>query len=87
MYILPGPLAADFGDKLPPSRRVRLHGDLVLLQSIELCIRVGRLPVGAWLEPGRFEISRGFDLHVVPGSSAATPRMLAPILVSQCGAN
>ena len=77
---LSGSLAADIGDEIPPSRCVRQHGDLVLRQSVQLCIRVRRLAVVVWVEPGRFRTLRGLVFHVVSSSSVAkSSRILAPI--------
>ena len=77
---LSGSLPADIGDEIPPSRRVRQHGNLVVRQSVQLYIRVRRLAVVAWVEPGRLGTLRGFVFHVVHSSSAAkSNRILAPI--------
>jgi hypothetical protein len=80
LHNLSGSLAADIGDEIAPSRRVRQHRDLVVRQSVQFCIRIWRLAVVSWVEPGRLRTLRGFVFHVVPSSSAAkSRRMLTPI--------
>jgi hypothetical protein len=68
---LSGSLGADIGDEILPRRRIRQHGDLVIRQAAQLCIRVCRFAVVARVEPGRFSTLRGFVFHVVPSSSAS----------------
>ena len=46
-----GSRGADIGDEIPPSRRVRQHGDLVVRQSVQLGIRIWSLAVVARVEP------------------------------------
>ena len=50
---LPGSPLPEFSDEIPPSRRVRHHGDLVVCQPIQLSIRVWDFAIIAWVEPSR----------------------------------
>jgi hypothetical protein len=77
---LSGSLCPDIRDEISPSRRVRKQGNLIVRQSVELCIRVRCLALVTRVKPGRCGTRRGFVFHVVPSASAAGfQRMLAPI--------
>ena len=65
---LPGSLLAKFSDEIPPSRRVRHHGDLVVCQPIQLSIRLWDFAIIAWVEPSRLRAYRPLFFHALPSS-------------------